>query len=128
MIESRTLLQLCQSHFGNGESAALADLPREKGGRGEGFGPHELLEAALATCITMTVQLHAQKQGWPLREARCIVRIDRADPMEAKLEYRLEIDGPLTPDQLAELRRVAGQCPVSRTLTHPIRIDAAATS
>lgn len=123
MIESRTLTSHFQSEFGNGKLVSIADLPSEKGGLGQGFGPHELLEAALATCMTMTVHMHAAKHAMPLREARCQVRIDRSNPAEAKLEYRLEIDGPLTVDQVDDLRGALAQCPVKRTLTHPIRID-----
>jgi putative redox protein len=126
MIESRTLDPKFQSEFSNGHHASIADLPSEKGGSGQGFGPHDLLEAALATCMSMTAHLHADKHGLPLRQARCTVRIDRSNPAQATLEYRLHLEGPLTPEQSAELRQAVAQCPVSRTLTHPIRIVAQA--
>lgn len=55
-----------QTAFSNGTHTAVADVPMEKGGAGQGFGPHELLEAALATCLTMTVRMAAEHLGIPL--------------------------------------------------------------
>jgi putative redox protein len=102
--------------FGNGRAEAFADRPPEKGGAGDGFGPHDLLEAALATCLAMTVTMHAAKHGWPVRQARAAVRLDRSRPDEVVFEYTLDIDGDLTDDQRAALRAAAANCPVSQTL------------
>jgi putative redox protein len=71
-------------------------VPVEKGGAGQGFGPHELLEAAFATCLTVTVQMYAAKHGLPVTAARCEVHIDRSIPKTATLHYALTFDGPLT--------------------------------
>ena len=46
MIRSSSLDVPYRTAFTNGSHAAVADVPREKGGDGQGFGPHELLEAA----------------------------------------------------------------------------------
>jgi putative redox protein len=36
------------------------------GGGDEGPNPHELLEAALAACTVITVQMYANRKGWKL--------------------------------------------------------------
>ena len=117
MIRSTTTGPGPRVQFTNGGHTAAADRPREKGGDGDGFGPHELLEAALATCLTMTVRLYATEHGFPLTSAASEVRIDRSRPGEVALRYTLTCDGPLTADQLAQLHEAAQRCPVGKTLT-----------
>lgn len=125
MIRSTSLDVPYQMAFTNGSLDAVADLPIEKGGAGQGFGPHELLEAAFATCLTMTVQIYAAKHGIPLQAARCEVRIDRSLPDAVVLNYALSFDGPLTDEQSTQLREAASRCPVARTLSGSISLQPA---
>jgi putative redox protein len=113
-----------QAEFTNGDRTAAADAPVAKGGGGNGFGPHELLEAALATCLTMTVQMTAAKHGFPLTGVRSEVRIDRSIPGEVTLNYALAFDGPLSNEQITRLRGAAAECPVGKTLTGRIALRA----
>lgn len=122
MIRSNSLDVPYQTAFTNGSYAAVADVPVEKGGAGKGFGPHELLEAAFATCLTITVQMYAAEYGFPLEAARCEVRIDRSVPGTVTLNYTLAFDGPLTEEQSARLWEAAGRCPVARTLSGAIAL------
>src|SRR3954468_21125485 len=99
MIQSSLRGTPHQVAFTNGDHSAVADIPREKGGAGRGFGPHELLEAALATCMTSTVQKYAAEPHFPLASAAAEVRIDRTHPPEVALVYFLTLGGPLSEDQ-----------------------------
>jgi putative redox protein len=45
--------------FTNGKHEGHCDAPVEKGGGDAGFGPHELLEAALAGCLNIWVRVYA---------------------------------------------------------------------
>ena len=54
MIQVTSLDLPHQTAFSNGAFNSVADVPLEKGGAGKGFGPHDLLEAALATCLRFT--------------------------------------------------------------------------
>ncbi|HEY2908979.1 MAG TPA: OsmC family protein [Gemmataceae bacterium] len=123
MIQATSLATPFQTSFTNGSHEAVADIPIEKGGAGSGFGPHELLEAALATCIAMTVRMSAAKHGIPLAGVQCEVRIDRTTPDSVILNYALEFDGPLSEEQAAKLRGAANRCPVARTLTGAISLQ-----
>ncbi len=120
MIRVSSLDVPYQTAFTNGTFDAVADVPVEKGGAGQGFGPHELLEAALATCLTMTAQMYAVEHTLPLHAARCEVRIDRSVPGAVTLYYALTLDGPLTGAQSARVREAVSRCPVARTLTGEI--------
>jgi len=123
MIRSSSLGVPHQMAFTNGAHSAVADVPVEKGGAGAGFGPHELLEAAFATCLTMTVQMYAAEHGFPLTGASCEVRLDRSVPNAVTLRYTLTLDGPLTNEQSAAIRDTASRCPVARTLTGGIALQ-----
>jgi len=128
MIRVSSLEKPYRTSFTNGRHSAVADVPLEKGGADEGFGPHELLEAALATCLTMTVQMYAAKHGLPLTAAHCAVRLDRSVPNDFVLHYDLVLDGPLGPDETEQLREAARNCPVGRTISSAPRLVAASRS
>ena len=102
--------------FSNGSHSAVADLPAAKGGAGLGFGPHDLLEAALATCMAITVEMYAAKHGIPLESVAAEVRLDRTAPDAVEVIYSLTFGGPLTEEQRESLRTAASRCPVQRTL------------
>jgi len=102
--------------FSDGEHQAVADTTKEKGGSGGGFWPHTLLEAALATCINITLRKYADKHAIPLSAAAIKVKLDRSRPDEATFGYEVELQGNLTEPQREALLRVAGDCPVKETL------------
>lgn len=124
MIRATSLSVPHQTPFSNGPHSGIADVPVEKGGAGAGFGPHELLEAALATCVAITVRLAAEKHGFPLESATCEVRLDRSNPDAVTLNYDLTLLGPLSHEQIAHLRDAASRCPVTKTLTGGLRVRA----
>lgn len=117
MIRSHSLGIPHQVTFTNGVTTATADVPKEKGGAGCGFGPHELLEAALATCLTISVELYAAKHQLPLESVTAEVHLDRSLPTEIALVYSLVFQGSLSAEQRNLLTVAASRCPVQRTLS-----------
>jgi putative redox protein len=109
--------------FSDGEHTGLADTTREKGGSGAGFWPHTLLEAALATCINITVRKYADKHAIPLLAASTRVKLDRSRADEATFQYEVELQGNLTASQREALLKVAGDCPVKATLLKKISFN-----
>jgi putative redox protein len=116
MIRATTFPTLCQTNFTNGTHSAQADVPLEKDGKGAGFGPHELLEAALATCMTITARKYADKHQLALNSASSEVRLDRADPDHLIMNYTLTLEGELSNEQQQQLRDAVSRCPVKKTL------------
>ncbi len=127
MIRAESRAEAYQIAFTDGANAGVADLPAAKGGAGRGFGPHDLLEAAVATCLTMTARLYAEKHGLPLAAARCTVQLNRADPTAVVADYDLSLDGPLTDEQAAGLRAAVARCPVAKTLAGGVAMRATGT-
>lgn len=104
----------------NGEHVVYADTTFEKGGKDRGFRPHELLEAALASCMNMAVRMRAAQYGIPLSRLSVKVALNRENADEATFEYQIELPENLTDNQKELLLTASENCPVRRTLSMPL--------
>jgi putative redox protein len=104
----------------NSSHELASDAPISKGGGGMGFGAHELLEASLAACLNMAVRMHADQRGIPLEHVLTRVTLSWPDAQTSKFEYAVELTGPMSTEQCAELQAVADACPVRRTLSRQL--------
>lgn len=84
--------------------------------------PHEILDAALASCTTLTLQLYVKHKGWSVSRIGVAVAHKHAQGAY-RLERHISVEGDLTEEQRAALLRVAQACPVHKTLTGDINID-----
>ena len=113
--------------FSNGKGAGFADASEEQGGTGISFRPHDLLEAALATCINITLRMYAEKHGLPLEDVSTVVNLDHGTGAETVFRYEVELKGrDLTNEQRGKLLEIARSCSVRRSLSRPIRFESAA--
>jgi putative redox protein len=104
----------------NGKQEAPADAGLDKGGTGQGFRPHELLEAALASCMNMHVRMYAAEHSLPLTAVFTTVTLDRGHPQETVFHYDITLEGPLTDAQRKQVLASALDCPVRKTLSRPM--------
>jgi putative redox protein len=90
-----------------------------EGGDDTGPSPHDLYDAALASCKALTLVWYAKRKGIPLADVR--VTVDRDDSEERqgvyRLATRLHLGGDLTGEQRQELLAVAAKCPVHKLMT-----------
>jgi putative redox protein len=81
--------------------------------------PHDLYDAALASCKALTVLWYAKRKGIALHDIEVVT--ERDDSQERQGTYRLQnilkLSGELTPEQQQELLAVAEKCPVHRLMT-----------
>jgi uncharacterized OsmC-like protein len=105
-----------------GAHQITSDLPSTDGGNDAGPGPHELLLAALGSCIAMTIKWAAEKHHLPLRHVELRLSQSRTS-IEHLLRCSILLEGDLSDGQRAQLLEAAERCPVSRTLGGRIRID-----
>lgn len=120
MIEATSKPIRYQVQLTNGRLSTLSDTTRDKGGNESGFRPHDLLEAALASCMNMTLRMYADQQGLALSGVTTRVKLDRSQPEETIFEYEIELQGELSEQDRARLLDVAEKCPVRRTLSKHI--------
>ncbi|MBI3808550.1 MAG: OsmC family protein [Nitrospirae bacterium] len=120
MIETTSDDFRYQTRFTNGTHSAVSDTTKDKGGSESGFRPHDLLEAALASCINMTLRMYADQHNIPLSGVTTRVTLDRTHPVETVFEYGIELHGSLSQDHRDRLLEVAKKCPVRQTLSKSI--------
>jgi putative redox protein len=123
MITARNCLPDFRTDFTDGIHSAIADTGKKDGGGDLGFHPHDLLEAAIASCMNMTVRMYAARHGMRLTSVAVRVMLDRSKPGEAIFRSDVELEGELTDLQRSKLRHIAAACPVRRTLMRTIRFE-----
>ena len=99
----------------NGRHAIVTDEPLRLGGTDEGPAPHELLPAALASCIATMVALYAERHDWVVGDARVEVEYD-PESTPPRVEIALHLPDCVSEDQIRRLERVAETCPLRRAL------------
>lgn len=99
----------------DGKHRLITDEPERLGGDGSAPAPHELLPAALASCVATTLVMYGRTKQWSLGEVSVAVDYDtRSTPR--RFEIRVELGGELTRYQLRRLERVAESCAVRRSV------------
>jgi putative redox protein len=90
-----------------------------EGGDDGGPDPHDLYDAALASCKALTLVWYARRKGIPLTDVR--VETERDASEERKGVYRLHtvlhLSGELSEEQRQDLLTVAGKCPIHKLMT-----------
>ena len=99
----------------NGRHTITTDEPERLGGTDRGPAPHELLAAALASCVATMVAAYAINRGWEIGPSRAEVSYD-PDSSPRRVVVRLHLPDSLSPDQRTRLERVAATCPYRRAL------------
>lgn len=94
-----------------------------EGGRDDGPNPHRLLEAALAACTIITVQMYANRKGWPLQSTNVKVEITKEDASGTILSREVSFEGDLTDEQRTRLYEISEKCPLHRLLAGKIEIE-----
>jgi putative redox protein len=99
----------------DGQHRLITDQPVRLGGDGRGPSPHELLPAALAACVTVTLVQYGRTKGWELGDVRVSVDYDHHSTPR-RFDVAVEFSGDLTDAQLERLARVARACPLRRSI------------
>ncbi len=85
-------------------------------GKGQGFRPHELLDAALASCMAITLRTVATERGIALEQAQVTIEVDRAHEAETVFRARVDLRGVLSDAERKLLLVAVRHCPVRKTL------------
>jgi putative redox protein len=97
----------------------IADTAVDGGGSDAGPSPHDLYDAALASCKALTVTWYANHKGLPLTDVRVECERDASEERHGvyRLTTRLHLMGDLSDAQRAELLAVAAKCPVHKLMS-----------
>ncbi len=96
-----------------------SDASVAAGGQDSAPGPHDLFDSALATCKAITALWYAKRHGIPLERVESHVESDDSHERTGtyRLRVRVELFGPLTPEQHAEVQRAIAACPIHKLMT-----------
>jgi uncharacterized OsmC-like protein len=104
----------------SGARVALANLASD-----DGFTPLELMDAALAGCLVLSVRIAARKAGWIDRLGKVDVEVahEKAPDQPSRVaafSCSFKIEGDFSADERAQLMAEAhALCTVGNTLEHP---------
>ena len=99
----------------DGQHHLVTDEPEAVGGDGSAPSPHELLPAALASCVSTVLVMYGRTKGWDLGDVVVDVDYDNASTPR-HFDVRISFTGDLTEEQLRRLEKVAETCPVRRAM------------
>ena len=116
MIKSSSEPSPYQTCFTNGSDICVADYGAGTGGT-YGFRPQELLEAALATSMNMTIRMYADRHHISLSAVSTHVSLAPTDNGETRFHYQIELEGALSPLERRRLLLTARQSPVGQMLS-----------
>jgi putative redox protein len=97
----------------------ISDVGAATGGQDTGPGPHDLFDTALATCKAMTAMWYAKRHGIPLERVESHVESDDSQERAGvyRMRVRVELFGPMTDDQRAQVHRAIAACPIHKLMT-----------
>jgi putative redox protein len=98
------------------------DEPADLGGTDTAATPHELLAAALASCVSTMIVLAARARGWETGGLRVDVAYDHTSAPR-RFDVHIQLPAGLTDQQRDRLLRVAHTCPVRRALESAAEIE-----
>jgi organic hydroperoxide reductase OsmC/OhrA len=88
-----------------GSFSVVVDRPAEAGGRGLGFNGGQLLNLAVAGCISNDLFREAARRGIRLDRVRVVADSDYggSPATSTPIDYEVELEGDAAPDALADL-------------------------
>jgi putative redox protein len=97
----------------------IADNGVDGGGSDAGPSPHDLYDAALASCKALTLTWYAARKGLPLTDVRVDITRDGSEERHGvyRLTTVLHLAGDLSDAQRAELLAVAEKCPIHKLMS-----------
>ena len=118
IVQRNTLLPMAQTVQIRTHSFT-ADNAVDGGGSDAGPSPHDLYDAALASCKALTLTWYASRKGLPLTSVRVECERDASEERHGvyKLTTRLHLAGDLTDAQRQELLAVAEKCPIHKLMS-----------
>jgi putative redox protein len=100
----------------NDKTTVDSDAPTFKGGQGNGFRPHELLEGALASCIGISIRIIAKEKKIKLDKVETRVDIEKTDN-KTTFKYKIILDDNLNKKDQDFLMNIIDFCAVKQTLS-----------
>ena len=100
----------------------VSDLSEKSGGSNLGPNPHDLLEASLAACTAITMQMYANHKNYPLKSSNVVIKISKESAEGNEITRDITLVGDLTAEQRASIIAIAEKCPIHHLLKRGAQI------
>lgn len=97
-----------------GRRRMIADEPADLGGTDLGMNPIELLCGSLASCVSITLRMYADRKQMRLDEVQVTVEFDKETGVFQK---DIKLFGVLNDSEVEKLKEIAEKCPVNKILS-----------
>lgn len=111
-----------QQQIGIRQFQLAADEPIEVGGADTGPTPTEYVLAGLGACKTMTIQMYAERKGWPVENISVDITLEKT-PDGTQVHALLTLEGDLTDEQRQRMKEIGDRCPVHKLLSNSLTIQ-----
>jgi putative redox protein len=105
-----------------GANTVYGDEPVDKGGRGSGMNPYELLLASLGACTVTTLRLYSERKGIDLGEIGVELHLHSENGI-TRIVRTLSYTSQPKEEQKIRLIQIANLCPVHKILTGSISVE-----
>lgn len=97
-------------------------VDQASGGNNEAPSPHDLVEASLAACTILTLELYAKRKEWKLGTVTCSVKITSETSAGTEFVRTISFSESLTPEMRDRLEVIANKCPIHKLLSGSVTI------
>ncbi|HWM63941.1 MAG TPA: OsmC family protein [Solirubrobacterales bacterium] len=101
-----------------GTHALVVDEPTVAGGEDAGPSPTRLVAAGLASCIAITMEMYAERNGWDVGAVEVGVDVEYEGFVPTSFSSSIRLPEGLSEEQRERLLAVARKCPVHKLLAH----------
>jgi putative redox protein len=122
MVKIKSIDQKYQCYLDNGQNI-IVDIPSDKGGSGSGIRPYELLEAALASCMNISLRMQAEKEGIELEKVETTVSVNRNINGKTIFEYECTILDELDKQTIERIKSILQNCLIRKILSNQIEFE-----
>lgn len=123
MIISTSGKEAYRTELFNGNSKIYSDVTMDKGGSGNYFRPHDLIESGYAACLNITTQMVLDSMNLSYDEITVKVELDRNHEDKTIFKYKIDISGSIAKEAREEVLRRVANCPVKRTLSKQLNFE-----
>ena len=118
MITAKSLAKNYQTELSGASAQTCIDVPKAKGGTGNGLQPFEMLLGGFAGCLSITLRMLLDKKQIKYRAVKVTADEDRtAEPGTMIISFKVELDADISEEEKAEcIKRAFDKCPVHNAL------------
>lgn len=109
-----------KSLLSNGNVTIDCDNPKDYGGDGYVFGPHDFIEAGYAACLNAGTRSACEKKGVPYEKIVVTVQLNHDDPETTYLRSKIDIVGAPEEEAKKIIEEEYQNCLVKQTLSKNI--------